>query len=354
MGAEMLDAIHERIRAINDGLEIAARLDDVDLMYMGNDLLRTAYQAAGDYPLMRQAAEQQNVYLDRLPSLRDQVDSLVVLSSARIDGGKFTSALEAAEEAMARSTNLSAHERMHAGYQVIAAAEPLGRWDRIEELLPWFAETAAAEGSVTCPSVRAGPAHGATVIARRGDVERALAQVAVEESSGANGTFLAMAHYANYASLVAPRARAVALARHALNNTEAGFLDWGAVPLMEALVRLEMTDELVQFLPIAQGEARVCVLIGPAIDRAAGLIALDRGERDEATSRLRSALASFEHLGVPFEVAWTQELLGGVVGEPERSELLASAAAAFDSLGAVPFAVRSREALRTGAERTAR
>ena len=354
MGAEMLDAIHERIRAINDGLEIAARLDDVDLMYMGNDLLRTAYQAAGDYPLMRQAAEQQNVYLDRLPSLRDQVDSLVVLSSARIDGGKFTSALEAAEEAMARSTNLSAHERMHAGYQVIAAAEPLGRWDRIEELLPWFADTAAAEGSVTCPSVRAGPAHGATVIARRGDVERALAQVAVEESSGANGTFLAMAHYANYASLVAPRARAVALARHALNNTEAGFLDWGAVPLMEALVRLEMTDELVQFLPIAQGEARVCVLIGPAIDRAAGLIALDRGERDEATSRLRSALASFEHLGVPFEVAWTQELLGGVVGEPERSELLASAAAAFDSLGAVPFAVRSREALRTGAERTAR
>jgi class 3 adenylate cyclase/tetratricopeptide (TPR) repeat protein len=354
MGPDMLDAIHVRIRAINDGLEIAERLDDVDLMYMGNDLLRTAYQAAGDYPLMRQAAEQQNVYLDRLPSLRDQVDSLVVLSSARIDGGNFTSALKAAEEALARSTNLSAHERMHAGYQVIAAAEPLGRWDRVEELLPWFAETAAAEGSVSCPSVRAGPAHGATVIARRGDIGRALAQVPVEESSGTNGTFLAMAHYANYASLVAPRSRAAALARHALDNTEAGFLDWGAVPLMEALVRLEMADELAQFLPIAQGEARVYVLIGPAIDRAAGLIALGRGERDEATSRLRAALASFEQLGAPFEVAWTQELLGGVVGEPERSELLASAAATFDSLGAVPFAVRSREALRTGAERTAR
>jgi hypothetical protein len=303
---------------------------------------------------MRQAAEQQNVYLDRLPSLRDQVDSLVVLSSARIDGGNFTSALEAAEEALARSTNLSAHERMHAGYQVIAAAEPLGRWDRVEELLPWFAETAAAEGSVSCPSVRAGPAHGATVIARRGDVGRALAQVPVEESAGTNGTFLAMAHYANYASLVAPRSQAAALARHALDNTEAGFLDWGAVPLMEALVRLEMADELARFLPIAQGEARVYVLIGPAIDRAAGLIALGHGERDEATSRLRAALASFEQLGAPFEVAWTQELLGGVVREPERSELLTSAAATFDSLGAVPFAVRSREALRTGAERTAR
>ena len=354
ISSEMLDAIHERIRSINEGLEIAERLDDVDLMYLGNDVLRTAYQAAGDYPLMRQAAERQNRFLDRLPSLRDQVDSLVVLSSARVDGGSFVTALEAAEEAMTRSANLSAHERMHAGYQVIAAAEPLGRWDRVEQLLPWFAEAAAAEGSISCASVRAGPAYGATVVARRGEIGHALTQVPVEDSSGTNGTFLAMAHYANYASLVAPRTLAQALARRALDNTDAGFLDLGAVPLIEALVRLEMADELTRFLPIAQGEAAVFALISPAIDRAAGYLATTRGERDEAARRLRTALADFEQLGVPFEIAWTQELLAGVVGEPERSQLLGSAAATYDTLGAAPSAARSREARAAGAERIAR
>ena len=254
-------------------------------------------------------------------------------------------ALEAAEEAMTRSANLSAHERMHAGYQVIAAAEPLGRWDRVEQLLPWFAEAAAAEGSISCASVRAGPAYGATVVARRGEIRNAVAHVPVEDSSGTNGTFLAMAHYANYASLVAPRTLAQTLARRALDNTDAGFLDLGAVPLIEALIRLEMADELTRFLPLAQGEAAVFALISPAIDRAAGYLATSRGQRDEAARRLRAALASFELLGVPFEIAWTEELLAKVVDAEEGEGLLRRALDAYVPLDAKPYVERVRHAL---------
>ena len=202
MRSEMVKQVNERIESIQRGLDIARRLDDVELLYLGTDLLAIAYQVAGDYISMREAAEEQAKIIDRLNSVRQQVDSLVSLAMVRTASGAYGAALNASEEAFKRSTGLSPHERMHAAYEIFAASEPTGDWERIEELLPWFAESAAAEGDVTCASVRGGPALGATVLARRGDGERALAMVPLELEQTDEVTFVAVAHRANFASLV--------------------------------------------------------------------------------------------------------------------------------------------------------
>ena len=199
---ELVGDIDTRIASIEQGLEIARRLDDIDLLHLGTDVLTVAFQAAGDYDNARDAAEQQAALLGRLTSVRDQVDTLVTVAASRTDRGAYAAAIEAAEEGFARSAGLSGHERMHVAYEIVAAAEPSGNWQRIADLLPWFASAADAEGDITCASVRAGPPFGATVLARRGDTATALEPVPLRDMRDAPGTFVAAAHLANYASLV--------------------------------------------------------------------------------------------------------------------------------------------------------
>ena len=171
-----------RIAAVEEALEIARRIDDVGLQFMAFDLLAILYMTSREEERYRQTYERALELLDRLPSRRQQVDLLVSVAGARADAGRFESALEAAEEAYRRSAELSNHERMHAVWEIYRSADPLGRWDRIAELLPWYAEAAASEGAITCAAVRAGPASGGTILVRRGDPQRAAALGGVVES----------------------------------------------------------------------------------------------------------------------------------------------------------------------------
>ena len=166
--------VEKRVDVIKEGLAIARRLDDPTLQYMAYDLLSIVFQSSGQEERHRETCEQALELLDRLPSRRQQVDLLVSVAGARADAGKYASALEAAEDAFRRASDLSPHERMHAAWEIYRSAEPLGRWDRIEELLPWYAAAAANEGDITCAAVRAGPALGATVLVRRGRVDSAV------------------------------------------------------------------------------------------------------------------------------------------------------------------------------------
>jgi class 3 adenylate cyclase/tetratricopeptide (TPR) repeat protein len=345
VAAEVLPTIAQRIESIEEGIALARAIDDVDLQYLGAELLTTAYQAAGDRDRARESTEHETELLERLTSRRQQVDLLVGVAAIRTEAGAFAAALDAAEDAFRRSVGLSAHERMHAAYELVAAADALGRWDRIEEVLPWFAEAASAEQNITCVSVRAGPPYGAVILGRRGNAGHAIELVPVTSVSDPESLFATRAFLADYASLAESNHLAREAVRTVLASSQAGFFALGVAPLIEAMSRLEMLDELADFLPLARSQADAVALVQPTIDRAEGLIALTRGAGSDAQRSLRAALARFEELGTPFEVAQTQELLARATDGAESQTLLRAALSGYESLDARPYAQGVRRRL---------
>jgi hypothetical protein len=235
---------------------------------------------------------------------------------------------------------------MHAAWEIYRAAEPLGRWDRMVELLPWYASAAAAEGDVTCAAVRAGPGLGATVLARRGRAEEAAQMVPVGVETARTSTFGGSAVSAQYAASLG-MAEAEAIADDVLARPSSGFIGTGISPLLDTLLALERFDDLEAFLPFAISQGFANELATPTIARAQAALALRRGERDVAIDLLRAALVRFRELSAQFQVARTSELLADLVDDPEKSTLLRDALDGYEDLGARPFADRIRSAVRS-------
>jgi hypothetical protein len=86
---------------------------------------------------------------------------------------RFEEGLDLARRSHALSVDASPHQLMHATWPLMAALYHLGRW---RELLPTADEHIAAfdqDPAVICQFVRDGPVIGATVLAHRGELERA-------------------------------------------------------------------------------------------------------------------------------------------------------------------------------------
>jgi class 3 adenylate cyclase/tetratricopeptide (TPR) repeat protein len=350
---EMPD-LDSRIAMIEQGLDIARGIDDPTLQFMAYDLLAIVFQASRQERRYRETVEQSLSLLERLPSRRQQVDLLVSVAGARADAGRYEDALAAAENAFARSADLSPHERMHAAWEVYRAAEPLGHWDRMLELLPWYAAAASAEGDITCAAVRAGPALGATVAVRRGQEEWANEIVPLGPDTGSSGTFGSIAIAARYAASVGRRAQAERICHYALEQTASGFLATGAAPMLDALLTLERFDDVVAFIPVAREQSHANELVPPATARAEGALAIRDGDRTRATARLREALYAYERLGIAFEIARTSEMLADLVEGEERDALLEKARDEFGAVGAAPSVARVKEKLASSGERLAR
>jgi DNA-binding NarL/FixJ family response regulator len=89
-------------------------------------------------------------------------------------------------------------------------------------------------------------------------------------------------------------------------------------------------------------------MVEPVSDRAEGLVAEARGRTDDAVRLLRRALAGFERLGVPYEIARTNAFLARVL--PDSDAALADAITAAESLFAGASALAADPAsTRTGA-----
>ena len=345
VGPELRPLLRERIASIEQGLAIARRLDDPELMYFGDDLLSMAYQSVGDYQALHEAAREMEDLVGRLRSAREQADALVTVSSTRADMGAYAEALELAEDGLRRAAGLSLHEQMHIAFELVAAAEALGKWQRIVELTPWFVASAAAEAAITCSAVRAGPALCGLTLARLGEAQRAMDVVGLPTTPADSETVLSAAAFAQYGSYLADDSSARAAARRALGMGDAAFFELGISPLIDALERLEMADELRDFLPAAESKADAVVRVGPTIARARGWLAERQGDDGAARRQLTAALERFVELGIPFEVGRTAERLARLSPNPERLELLRRALDAFESVGAQPYAQRVREAL---------
>ena len=344
IGPELRPLLRERIASIEQGMAIARRLDDPELMYFGDDMLSMAYQSIGDYGALHASAREMADLVGRLKSAREQADALVTVSSASADMGAYAEALELAADGVRRAAGLSLHEQMHISFELVAAAEALGEWQRIVEITPWFVASSAAEAAITCSAVRAGPALCGLTLARRGEAERAMLIVGPPmEPMGE--TFLTAAVFAQYGSYLADDSLARAAARRALGMGEAAFFELGICALIDALERLDMADELRDFLPAAETRLDAVVRIGPTIARARAWLAHRQGDEAAARRHLNAALGRFVELGIPFEIGRSAERLARLSPNPERAELLRRALDTYESVGAQPYAQRVRDTL---------
>jgi tetratricopeptide (TPR) repeat protein len=333
------------IALVEEGLAIAKRLDDPVLLTRGYGVLGLLYWHAGEIARYREAAEREGELLDRLPSVRERVDTLVSISSVRAESGRYRQALEAAEQAFELAVVLSPHERMHASFHVMWAAEALGEWDRVLEILPWHLQAAAAEAEVSCPNVRGGPPLGGTVLVLRGDGDTAKRLVPVDETATTRDTMFDRALVARYAALVDRHDVASAILNQMVADPARAEYADGFEAFIEALIRTGRTDDVAGFLAAGRRMAEASVLLEPIADRAEAEIAINDGRPADARPLLEKALARFEGLSVPFEAARTRELLASVAEPSERAAILRPALESYERLGAKPFAQQVRSAL---------
>ena len=75
-------------------------------------------------------------------------------------------------------------------------------------------------------------------------------------------------------------------------------------------------------------------ILGPVCDRAEGMVKAADGDAEGAVELLQRAVAGFERLGVPYEIARTKSMLANVL--PDGDAMLAEAIATAESLLARP------------------
>ena len=112
--------------------------------------------------------------------------------------------------------------------------------------------------------------------------------------------------------------------------------------MLDALVALHDAEGLRTFLPQAERIREAVAVLGPTIDRAAGLMHLWEGDAAGARHLLERALADYERLGNPFEAARTREYLAEALPADERAPVLDAALRQYEQLGATPYAERVR------------
>src|SRR5207253_10859970 len=117
-----------------------------------------------------------------------------------------------------------------------------------------------------------------------------------------------------------------------------------AVLMVDALAALHDAEELRAFLPQAELIRHAVAVLGPAIDRATGLLHLWEGDTAGARPLLERALAEYERLGNPFEAARTREFLAEALPIDERAPVLDAALRQYEHLGATPHIERVRAA----------
>ena len=337
--------LDESIAAAEEGRRVAERLGDAWLMYRANDILGSLYLHAGRWDLQADAVEREAAVIDQLPTAREQVDVLTTVCLALVAAGKYRQALEAGERAFEVGRAASNHERMHGSFALMTAAEPLGEWDRILEILPWHIEAAAGESDVSCPNVRGGPPTGATIMVWRGEKERALAMVPVDDRASERATLVDRSRVARYAALVDRPDVAGAIVDSMLQSPDRPHYHEGFGEFLTTLRLLDREADVARMVPIARHLSQASVELAPLADEAEGELRLKEGRRDEARTLFESAVRRWDELEAPFDAARSRELLAGVSEEQAARDLLEWALKAYRRLGAVPFESRVEEAL---------
>jgi tetratricopeptide (TPR) repeat protein len=312
-----------RVAAVEESAAIARELDDPDMLALALRSLGGLYLDA-DRPADALAlADQLLAAVGRVEVLRDRlINTSLALSQIMDLRGDFERALELALDTRLRSADLSAHERMHATYFVMAALFRLGRWQEIPALLDEHLAAFAEETvDMNCPFTRGGPVIGAVVLDQLGRTDAAKrASESIVPNNDEPGTVEAWIAERALLAGEPDTARQIAQRTMAFGRGLSIEQPFYELPvLVDALAALGQWEELEAALPAIRARAANVAWLAPAVDRAeAGLLAA-RGDTSGARARFGRALDAYRRMGMLPEVARTLERLADLDPGDEAS-----------------------------------
>lgn len=333
--------MQQRIDSVREGLALAEALDQPELQMFAIRGLSELYEVAGSYELSVETARRQLALLDRVESATERALTLFEVGANFADlAGAYEEAIELARQSYALAKGLSPHERMHALYAQINPLYHLGRWEEVLSLLEEHLEHFRLEADVSCFGVRGGVMFGALTLARMGSVERSMeleAMVPRTVDRALRGEGLR----ALLTSAAGDHEGARTLAADVLGKAEAPWrAPESALALLEALAALGRWEALTEHVARVRTFAGALAVLGPACDRAEGLIQAAAGDLDAAADSLRRSMDAFDRLGERYEAARTREALAGVTNSERARDLFADALGQYEYLGARPDAER--------------
>ena len=349
-GPPEIDAIPlaERIRAGEEAAQIGRELGNIDLQVLAIRALSGLSVSEGDYPRAMDFTRQEQALVDRIALGRDRALSLFWMALRYMDiEGRYEEGLELAQRSYQLAKPLALHDTLHATHALLYGNASLGRWDLIEALREEHVRGFKEDKDMSCPFVRGGPLISAVVLAHRGDLAGAREMTELVPMNWSEPALPEALHGLALLSLGdAAAAREEAERILAANRR----LTYGEAPLemvlkLEALVELHDAEGLAAFLPEAERIRQAVAVLGPAIDRASGLMRLWEGDANGARPALERALAEYDRLGTPFEAARTREYLAEALPADQRAPMLDAALRQYQQLGATPHAERVRAQL---------
>jgi len=204
-------------------------------------------------------------------------------------GGDARSLLGILRNALDLGRELRVHDHCHSTAVLISALYLSGEWSEIAELVEEHMQAFNTdEAGTTCPFALGVFQLGATVLAHRGESDRAQALAASMPTSQAPiGSVEAL--QAMTANAVGDYARARSIAERVI---EAGSRNFAEEPpieiaaLLDALVGAQDWEALRRFLPKARSRAPLLAMASPSSDRAEGLAAAAAGDVSRAAELL--------------------------------------------------------------------
>ena len=348
----------ERIRATEEGLRFGEDLGKVDLEIQALRSLSGLHLLKGSFKEAAVLARRELALVDQVAASRERAIALLQIGQRLMDlEGDCEAALDLGRRCYAIGKELSAHEVMHATFLLIDANYRLGRWSEIPALLDEHLTAFRTETDMSCPYVRSGPVIGAVFLAHRGQrdqaretasvVKRKTAEAEEPITPGTPEAWLGMCEVALGNAVEGRRLAEQVLATGRGVTLEGGPFE--QLTILEALTALEDWESLRERLPPARRLVEAILMLGPACDRAEGLMAAATGEKARANQLLERAVEGFERLGIPFEAARTVERLAGVVPPGQAAVMRQKALALYEQLGASPHAQRIRADVATTA-----
>ena len=337
----------QRMEAGEEALGIGRKLGDVELQVLATRALSGLASTRGDYARAIDFTRQEQALVDRIVYSRERALTLFWIALRYMDiEGRYEDGLELMERSYRLAKQLAPHDVLHGTYGLLYANASLGRWQLIDALHEEHLEGFKKETDMSCPFVRGGLMISGAVLAHRGDPARAkeiidLVPMNWDEPAlpeALHGLALLACGDAAAAREGAERILAV---KRRLTYEEAPL---EALLMVDALVQLKDAETLRAFLPEAERIRQAIAVLGPAIDRATGLLHIWEGDTTGARPLLERALAEYERLGNPFEAARTREYLAEALPAEQRGPILEAALHQYETLGATPFAARLRSA----------
>jgi class 3 adenylate cyclase len=321
----------DRLSSAREALAIARRLELPGLTADAIDAVAELALLQEDWAGYRSAVQEGLALLPSVTSGSIRTNILFEASRERAEAGANAAALGLARDAVTASRRLSPHHRMHANYALMVAADAMGRWDEVLDLLPEHLGMAAGEPDVSCTAVHGAPLIGARILVLRGASERAGAFAPLQADIPSRIAVPHAALLVSYAMALGAHDLARELSNRILGMPRA-LQSEGVASVLAALADLGDWEGLLDLLPGARRMADGVAVLAPLADRGEGRARAASGDVAAAEPLLRRALAGFGRLAIPFEVARTQGMLAEL-GPADASELAASAGDGFTRLG---------------------